>query len=669
MHPIDPSLVSILSESDSTVRVCGWAKDFDPARPNLSKPPVSSVRDLLRASAESSPSLPCLGYRPSATEEFEWISYEQVATYVDHFRCALSASGLQKGDRVGIYARNCPQWLIAQYALLSAGMVAVPIYDTLGPNIIEYVCNHSHVKAVFVSTLNFDKLESVRNSDKIPTVEKVIVLGEKNICEEAAIDACVKDDRTVSVADFETSGKQAAASGSYPEPELSLDETLVIMYTSGTTGNPKGVVLTHGNLIASVCSAFRFFEKWDSTYTSNDSLLSYLPLSHIFEQQAEAMLIGCGGRIGFYSGDIKLLLSDLETLKPTVFAGVPRVYARFQQRIEESVQSSSIIKRMLFNWGYGRQLKSVASGCVIPRSGIWDSLVFNKVRDRLLPRGRVCITGSAPMSAQTNDFLEICLNCPVAQGYGLTETVGGMNCSVPVHSKSGTVGGPLPGVEVKLANLPDMGYLNSDKPCPRGEVCVRGAVVFQKYLDNEEATASAFDSDGFFKTGDVGQWLEDGSLQIIDRAKNLFKLSQGEYVSPENLEQEYAKAKLVGQIFIYGNSLHDRVVAVVVPDVEAAKAWGAGHGLSSLESIAEHDGFKQEMLQQLEGMRVKRNIKKYEGVLNAVIEVSDLNELGQGFTVDNDLMTPSFKLKRPQLKAKYGERLDALYQKPACGCC
>lgn len=296
------------------------------------------------------------------------------------------------------------------------------------------------------------------------------------------------------------------------------------------------------------------------------------------------------------------------------------------------------------------------------RSALWDSLVFRKVRAKLLPEARLVLTGSAPMSPQTNDFLKICLQCPVAQGYGLTETVGGMTVATPGTSKSGTVGGPLPGVLIKLADLPDMGYLSTDTPFPRGEVCIKGAIVTEGYYKNAEATEAAFDEEGYFKTGDVGQWLDDGSLQIIDRAKNLFKLSQGEYVSPDLLEQEFAKAKLVGQIYVYGNSLQSTLVAAVVPDVPAATAWGTAHHLTSLESIVAAPGFKKDVLEQLEELRVKAKFKKYERIVDVIFEFENLNELGQGFTVENDLMTPSFKLKRPQLRARFKEALDKLYE-------
>ncbi len=389
-----------------------------------------------------------------------------------------------------------------------------------------------------------------------------------------------------------------------------------------------------------------------------DIYLSYLPLSHIFEQEIQAVLVSKGACIGFYSGNIKLLLADMEELRPTIFAGVPRVFARFQQKIEENIENSSFLTKIFFNWAYARQLQAEQNPGTVHRSALWDLLVMNKVRDKLLPDCRLVITASAPMSAQTFDFLKVCLNVPVVQGYGLTETVGGMNLSAPCVSKSGTCGGPLPGCKVKLADLPDMGYLSSNKPHPQGEVCVKGPMVFSGYYQNEEATRKAFDADGWFHTGDVGRWNEDGSMQIIDRAKNLFKLSQGEYVSPEALEQEYAKAKLVLQIFVYGNSFESTLLAVVVPDSEAALAWGKGR---SLQDIAKDPAFKKELLAQLLDMHGKAQFKSYEKIRDVIIEVNGLNALGQGFTVDNNLMTPTLKLKRPQLNRRYKEALDELY--------
>lgn len=620
--------------------------DYEEAIKNVTN--CESLFGFLSKSKEEHSDAALFGYRETPGEgEYLWETYAMIWERVVRLGNALREQlGVGKGDRVGVYGKNCLTWVTMQYAINAAGAVLVPIYDTLGADIVEYVCNHAQVAVVIVADENWTKWELA--SAKCPSVRHVLRFGVGSF-------EAVKGEGTVHAL-AECGGLEMNAL-----PSVGLDDLLVIMYTSGTTGAPKGVMLTNGNVLTSIGAAYVFFERWNLEFTEKDSLLSYLPLSHIYEQQAEAMLIGKGGRIGYYSGNIKLLLSDLEALKPTVFCGVPRVFARFQQRIEETVAKGSYIKRTLFAWANARQLRAVQSPATVHRHPVWDALVMNKVKAKLLPNARLCITGSAPMSAQTNDFLRVVLNTPVLQGYGLTETVGGMICTAP-KQLSGTCGGPLPGGEVRLADLPEMGYTSANTP-PQGEVCLRGGAVFKGYYKNEEATADAFDADGWFHTGDVGQWNADGSLQIIDRAKNLFKLSQGEYVSPEALEQEYAKAALVLQIFVFGNSLESTLVAVVVPDEEAALEWGRGNGggAQSLEEVVKLEGFKKELLGQLLEMHGKSKFKSYEKIRDVVIEIDDRNDLGQAFHVDNNLSTPTFKLKRPQLRKKYQLALDDLY--------
>lgn len=657
---LDPTQVSVPAPSTyPNSRTYPFATTFDASRLTPDQAPVKSVRNFFRTAVAKNPNNSCVGWRESNESDYSWVTYKQLSDHVTSLQAAFANLNIQKGQRIGLYARNCPQWTTIQYAAISQGIVFVPIYDTLGPNIVEYVSNHADLQAIFVSPDNYPKLAQVRSTGKIPTVTNVIVIGCKGFNNDPQTDNVVKeadDEHVMSI-----SSLIASVEGKQPEePELELDDMLVIMYTSGTTGNPKGVVHTHRSFVSSVISALAYFKHWGEQFTPEDCHISYLPLSHIFEQQAQALIICCGGRIGFYQGNIKLLLSDLTALKPTVFTGVPRVYARFQENILANVEKASAVKKFVFRAALGLQL---AANRHFTRVGPLDAIVFGKIRQQILPKGRLGISGSAPLSGQTNDFLKVCLNMPICQGYGLTETVGGVICSVPNKSNSGSCGGPLPGVYVKLRDLPDMGYTTQDKPFPRGEVCLKGDFLFTEYYRNEKATAEAFDEEGYFRTGDVGQWIADGSLEIIDRAKNLFKLSQGEYVSPENLEQEYAKAKFISQIFVYGNSLHSNLLAVIVPDVEQSKNWGnTNHSLSDINSIIAAPEYKKELLEQLEKIRAESNFKKYEAIKECIFEIN-VNELGQGFTVDNDLMTPSFKLKRPQLKNKYGEALDALYSK------
>lgn len=620
---------------------------------------VTCTYGMFAYSAKKYPDNGCIGWRsPSGERPYVFRSYSHMFSVVNRLANAFAALGLSKGDRVGVYGKNCPAWSTVQYAVNAAGLVVVPIYDSLGPNTVEYVCNHAEVKLICVSPANYKGWIAAKSV--CSTVRNVVMFNVLDPEEDP-----VPEDKTADLAGVVNLPEllQKGSDDTKSLPEVALSDLNVIMYTSGTTGNPKGVMLKNSCLVSSVASAHIFFAHFGVPFRSTDVFLSYLPLSHIFEQQAEALIFSTGGRVGYFTGDIKLLLGDMEMLRPTIFAGVPRVFARFQQRIQENVEKSGGLKKMLFDWAYARQVRAAEEPLTISRNPIWDALVMKKVRNKLLPDVRLVITGSAPMSSQTNDFLKTCLQAPVVQGYGLTETVGGLTCSAPDRSKSGHCGGPLPGSFVKLLDLPEMGYLSTDKPYPRGEVCVKGAVVFSGYYKNEEATAAVLDEDGWFRTGDVGRWNEDGSLQIIDRAKNLFKLSQGEYVAPDLLEQEYQKAKLVGQIFVYGDSLQSTLMAVVVPDIPNAMEWGHANGaIASIEAIGKNDAFKKEVLAQLVEINIKAKFKKYERVVDIVMETEGLNELGQGFSVENDLMTPSFKLKRPQIRQKYKERLDALYE-------
>eukprot|EP00171_Calliarthron_tuberculosum_P011547 IDg11547t1 len=268
------------------------------------------------------------------------------------------------------------------------------------------------------------------------------------------------------------------------------------------------------------------------------------------------------------------------------------------------------------------------------------------------------------MSAATNDFLKVCLNIPLVQGYGLTETVAGVLCSAPLRSRSGSCGGVLPRTEVRLVDVPDMGYLTTDSPRPRGEVYIRGESVMKGYYKNDAETAKAFpEGDDWFASGDIGEWNSDGTLRIIDRRKNMFKLSQGEYVSPEKLEQEYAKARLVGQIFVYGNSLESKLIGVVVPDIEEAVKWAKSEGASeTLDGIIQDPKFKAQLLSEIEVIRKRCDFVGYERIADVVLEGDGINELGQGFHVGNDMMTPTMKLKRANVARYYKVKLDQLYK-------
>jgi long-chain acyl-CoA synthetase len=427
------------------------------------------------------------------------------------------------------------------------------------------VCRHSEVKAVFVSS---ERLKVFAESwAEVESVGRVVVFSQYGIdesddaedeelgwssttpAEEAIADVGLAGDARVATL---AAMLAAAPTGEEAEaglPEADIERDFVCLYTSGTTGDPKGVVITNRALVTHVASNLRWLDHHNLVLTRDDCMFSFLPLAHIFAIQTETNIFCVGGRIAYYRGDLRLMLDDLMACRPTVFAGVPRVFARFQQKIRGAVADMSPLKRALFAYAFGSQSYNVRAGR--QRTALWDALVFNKIRAGLLPEVRIIVSGSAPLSAETGEFLSVCLKVPIMQGYGSSETLGGVTCEP--HTRCGDVsscGPPLPGIEVKLVDIPAMDYLTSDKPFPRGEVCVRGPCLMSGYYKNGEETAKVFDDEGFFHTGDVGCRLADGSLTIIDRVKSLFKLAQGEYVSPESIENELCKAGLAGQMCV-----------------------------------------------------------------------------------------------------------------------
>eukprot|EP01126_Amoeba_proteus_P020316 TRINITY_DN206_c0_g1_i2.p1 TRINITY_DN206_c0_g1~~TRINITY_DN206_c0_g1_i2.p1 ORF type:complete len:422 (-),score=90.10 TRINITY_DN206_c0_g1_i2:36-1301(-) len=345
------------------------------------------------------------------------------------------------------------------------------------------------------------------------------------------------------------------------EVAASPEDLFMIMYTSGTTGVPKGVMLSQTNVVSSLNAVLM----GDVALHPEDVHLSYLPLAHIFEMIVMLTSLSVGCTVGFWRGDVKLLLEDIQALRPTILIGAPRVFNTFYDKINVQVNSGSFVKKTLFNYAYSSKLASIRS--TGDTTSVWNSIVFGKLADLLGGRVRLIISGSAPLSPAVQEFLRICFNCPVIQGYGMTETTAIISATKPEDIQGGHVGGPGVCTEVKLVDVSEMGYTSSGD-IQRGEICVRGPNIFKGYYKMPEKTAEEIDRDGWFHTGDIGQWLPNGSLRIIDRKKNIFKLAQGEYVAAEYLETVYLRSPFVASIFVYGDSFKNYLVAIIVPDMD-----------------------------------------------------------------------------------------------------
>lgn len=413
-------------------------------------------------------------------------------------------------------------------------------------------------------------------------------------------------------------------------------------------------MLSHRNLV-SLVSCLQYS---DVKIENDEVYLSYLPLAHVFERIIIVLCFYKAVKIGVYSGDVQKLKYDLEDLKPTAFASVPRLYNRFYDVIQEQIKKLTGFKRTLIEKAIAAKLYYLRTGAHY-KHAFYDSLVFNKMKQAFGGNVHVMITGSAPISSDVIDFLKICCSCPILEGYGQTESTGGSFLTAMNDPSSGHVGGPLSNTEFKLVDVSELGYTSKDKdpsgaPLPRGEVCIRGPSIFQGYYKDEEKTKEAIDADGWLHTGDIGQLNQNGSVKLIDRKKNIFKLAQGEYVAAEKIETVYAQCPVVEEIFIYGDSLQAYLVAVVYPKKKAVMEFAKEKGLEG--EFKDLINKKEVVDMILENMNAQAKKEKLFG-----FEMARKIKLIDCAFSDLELQTTSFKLKRHEAKKYFDKEIKEMY--------
>ena len=542
---------------------------------------ATTVIEMLERAADHFSDFPCLGTRAvlpgGELGHYEFKTFAHVFRLVTKLADSVGPLVSTNGEGlrvVGLYSVNREEWVITDMACALQGLTTVPLYDTLGVDNIEYIIEQTEMTCVAASTKQIPTLSELRKAGKVPSLRHILHFESLNAAEKAEIE------HSTGLSLHWYADLIAQGSGSNSQARPSPKDIYTICYTSGTTGQCKGVVLSHANMVAAVNAAVLEFH-----FDPTDRYPSYLPLAHVMERIISMVMMSVGVAIGFFAGNVMKLKDDLAVLKPTVFVSVPRLFSRLHEAITAQFQAKTGLAARLVASAMASKTVAFQQSQSI-HSTLWDTLVFSKVQASIGGRVRLMLSGSAPITPELISFIKIAFACPVLEGYGQTESCGASIATSEFDNGCGYLGGPLAGLEIKLVSVPEMRYLVTDvdeegRPAPRGELCMRGPQIFLGYYKQPDKTAEAIDSEGWLHTGDIAVILpRNGAVKLIDRKKNIFKLAQGEYVAVEKVEAVYSGCPYINQIFVYGDSYKANLVAIVVPnEAYIRKNWAAAHSL------------------------------------------------------------------------------------------
>jgi len=559
------------------------------------------------------------GQRVLSTDAF----FERTA----NFARGLEKLGIGRGDRVMLLMDNRPEWHMCDLAVVDLGAVDSPVYGNLNPTQVAFQAKDAGAKAAVVE--NPDQMAKfLEVKDQCPDLEHLIQVEGPTAADVLSMDEVVD------------SGAESDAGDLFWQraEKVQADDVLTLIYTSGTTGNPKGVTLTHDNLVSNVLASFQ-----RATIDRTDLCLEFLPLCHVFERML--------GYLYMYGAVNKAYCSvyhvgDLVAgIKPTVFAGVPRFYEKVYDKIMDKVNHAPPIRRALFNWALGKgrgAYPEILAGHT-PGGlgyGLADKLVLSKVREGLGGRVRFCISGGAPLPSFVNEFFHS-IGVRILEGYGLTETspVIAVNGMKPNETRIGTVGQAIDRVEVKIAD--------------DGELCVRGPNVMTGYWNLPEKTAEVFDDDGFFLTGDIAEIDDDGFVKITDRKKDIIVTAGGKNVAPQPIENELKRSPLIDNAVLIGDR-RPYIIALISPNQEELESWAATEGIEygSIEELTKHPELVAGYAKMIED--TNKDLARYEQIKKHVV-------LPLMLSIEGGHLTPTLKVKRRVVEKDYTDLVESLY--------
>ncbi len=563
------------------------------------------------------------------------ITYAELRRRVELFANGLAALGVQRGDRVSIISENRPEWVVSDLALVSLGAVGVPIYPTMTAKQNEFIFNDAGIRFVIVSNqFQLNKVLKVLADAK--TIERVILMNDK--------DPITYANTFGFNAVMEMGEKFKKEHPGYVQQSISVvkpDDLLTFIYTSGTTGNPKGVMLTHKNLVSNIISSAATIH-----LGLGDLLLSFLPLSHSFERMAGYYTALSVGASVAYAESVETVAANLLEVRPTVVTTVPRLFERIYGRIIKQVDGGSPVKKKIFYWAIdvGKKYAKARRQKNIPpalrlQHAVADKLVFAKVREKTGGRIRFFVSGGAALGREFGEFFEA-IGINVIEGYGLTESSPVITVNPLEDYRFGTVGKPIPGVEVKIAE--------------DGEILARGPNIMQGYWNNKEATAEVLDSEGWLHTGDIGMFDKDGYLHITDRKKHLFVSSGGKNIAPAPIENLFLTSKYIEQFVLVGDK-RMYCSALIVPDVDALKDYAKAHGIaySGEADLIQHPEINKLIDENID--HLQKDLANFERVRRFTL-------LQRPFTIEEGELTPSLKIRRKIVEERYAELIDGMYR-------
>jgi long-chain acyl-CoA synthetase len=577
-----------------------------------------------------------IAYRFKKDNIWHSMTFGEAIQKAEKITSGFASLGIKKGDKLGLMSTNCWEWVISDFAALALGACLVPIYPSLSPEQIKYILNDSGAKILIVEDeTQVQKVDQI--ADNIDHVAHFFVFEYKNDIKEkrwsefeSLIDKGAKHlkDNPDSITD---SIKQ-----------IKPDDVATIVYTSGTTGEPKGVVLTHKNFISNVESVSEFFE-----CSPEDTDLSFLPLSHILERTAGHFFTCYHAATVAFAEAIDTIADDIQTVKPTLMVSVPRLYEKMHSRILEAVEAGPAIKRKLFFWAIntGREYrKREKQGRRISfilkfKKQVAAKLVFSKLQEKFGGNLRFFISGGAPLLAEIGEFFAAA-GIYILEGYGLTETSPGITFNKPDAFKFGTVGSVLPGIEVKIAE--------------DGEILARGDNIMKGYYNKEAETREVIDENGWFHTGDIGNFDEEGLLVITDRKKNIIVTSGGKNIAPQPIENSILASKFIEQVVVLGDKRRF-CSALIVPVRELIQNWASDNEIDDMDyNKLLQDKHVYDFIEN-EIDRFTQNFSNFERIKKFFIHPEPLTqEAGE--------LTPTLKIKRQVIEHKFAKQIDQLYE-------